>query len=117
MRPASRSLAHGVHVGPVVRVAEEGAHARTGAPLGRALGLVVRADDAEPRARARAAQYDWQSVARFALGAFRADATRAGAAALAAAMQQRRFWAGQRIGVALTGGNVDAPLFAEVLAG
>ncbi|WP_296736714.1 helix-turn-helix transcriptional regulator [Variovorax sp.] len=32
--------------------------------------------------RARAAQYDWQSVARFALGAFRADATRAGAAAL-----------------------------------
>ncbi|WJI17504.1 threonine dehydratase [Pseudoxanthomonas winnipegensis] len=41
----------------------------------------------------------------------------AGAAALAAAMQQRRFWAGQRIGVALTGGNVDAPLFAEVLAG
>jgi len=31
--------------------------------------------------RARAAQYDWQSVARFALGAFRADAARAGAAA------------------------------------
>jgi hypothetical protein len=31
--------------------------------------------------RARAAQYDWDSVARFALGAFRADAARAGAAA------------------------------------
>jgi transcriptional regulator with XRE-family HTH domain len=30
--------------------------------------------------RARAAQYDWQSVARFALGAFRVDAARAGAA-------------------------------------
>jgi transcriptional regulator with XRE-family HTH domain len=30
--------------------------------------------------RARAAQYDWQSVARFVLGAFRADAARAGAA-------------------------------------
>lgn len=31
--------------------------------------------------RARAAQYDWDSVARFALGAFRVDAARAGAAA------------------------------------
>ncbi len=31
--------------------------------------------------RARAAQYDWESVARFALGAFRVDAARAGAAA------------------------------------
>ncbi|MBO9641854.1 MAG: threonine dehydratase [Pseudacidovorax sp.] len=41
----------------------------------------------------------------------------AGAAALAAALQQRGRWAGQRIGLALTGGNVDAPLFAEVLAG
>lgn len=40
----------------------------------------------------------------------------AGAAALAAALQQRGRWAGQRIGLALTGGNVDAPLFAEVLA-
>jgi transcriptional regulator with XRE-family HTH domain len=31
--------------------------------------------------RARAAQYDWESVARFALGAFRLEAARAGAAA------------------------------------
>jgi transcriptional regulator with XRE-family HTH domain len=31
--------------------------------------------------RARAAQYDWESVARFALGNFRVDAARAGAAA------------------------------------
>ncbi len=31
--------------------------------------------------RARAAQYDWESVARFALGSFRVDAARAGAAA------------------------------------
>src|SRR6201999_1163456 len=30
--------------------------------------------------RARAAQYNWESVARFVLGAFRADAARAGAA-------------------------------------
>ncbi|MFG1397301.1 helix-turn-helix transcriptional regulator [Roseixanthobacter pseudopolyaromaticivorans] len=32
-------------------------------------------------ARVRAAQYDWESVARFVVGAFRADAARAGAAA------------------------------------
>ncbi|WP_026783080.1 helix-turn-helix transcriptional regulator [Pleomorphomonas koreensis] len=32
--------------------------------------------------RARAAQHDWESVARFALGAFRVDAMRAGAAAM-----------------------------------
>jgi hypothetical protein len=31
--------------------------------------------------RARAAQHDWDSVARFVLGSFRADAARAGAAA------------------------------------
>lgn len=31
--------------------------------------------------RARAAQYDWESVARFAIGTFRVDAARAGAAA------------------------------------
>jgi transcriptional regulator with XRE-family HTH domain len=31
--------------------------------------------------RARAAQYDWESVARFVLGAFRVDAARAGAVA------------------------------------
>ena len=31
--------------------------------------------------RARSAQYDWESVARFALGSFRVDAARAGAAA------------------------------------
>jgi transcriptional regulator with XRE-family HTH domain len=31
--------------------------------------------------RARAAQYDWESVARFAVGTFRVDAARAGAAA------------------------------------
>jgi len=32
-------------------------------------------------ARARASQYDWESVARFVMGAFRVDAARAGAAA------------------------------------
>lgn len=36
--------------------------------------------------RARAAQYDWESVARFALGAFRVDVARAGAGAEAEAL-------------------------------
>ena len=41
----------------------------------------------------------------------------AGAAPLAAAMQEKESLAGKKIGVILSGGNVDAPLFAEVLAG
>jgi threonine dehydratase len=40
----------------------------------------------------------------------------AGAAALAAAMQQRERWSGRSVGVALTGGNVDTEVFARVLA-
>lgn len=41
----------------------------------------------------------------------------AGAAALAAAMQQRERLAGRSVGCALTGGNVDSDMFAKVLAG
>ncbi|MBX3660421.1 MAG: threonine dehydratase [Ramlibacter sp.] len=41
----------------------------------------------------------------------------AGAAGLAAAMQQRERLQGRRVGVALTGGNVDSEVFARVLAG
>lgn len=40
----------------------------------------------------------------------------AGAAALAAALQERGQLAGQVVGLALTGGNVDAAVFAGVLA-
>lgn len=39
----------------------------------------------------------------------------AGAAALAAALQQRERWAGRTVGIALTGGNVDAAVYAQVL--
>jgi threonine dehydratase len=39
----------------------------------------------------------------------------AGAAALAAALQQRARWAGQTVGIALSGGNVDAAVYARVL--
>lgn len=41
----------------------------------------------------------------------------AGAAGLAAAMQQRERLAGRSVGCALTGGNVDSDMFAKVLAG
>jgi threonine dehydratase len=41
----------------------------------------------------------------------------AGAAALAAAMQQQERLRGRSVGVVLTGGNVDTPVFARVLAG
>lgn len=40
----------------------------------------------------------------------------AGAAALAAAIQQRARWAGKSVGTPLTGGNVDAAVFAPVLS-
>lgn len=52
---------------------------------------------------------------RLLYGATHNVAEGAGAAALAAACQQRRRWAGRRIGVALTGGNVDADVFSRVL--
>ena len=39
----------------------------------------------------------------------------AGAAALAAAMQEQAAIAGQTVGLAITGGNVDATVFAQVL--
>jgi len=40
----------------------------------------------------------------------------AGAAALAAATQQRERWKGRTIGVPLTGGNVDSAVFSRVLS-
>jgi threonine dehydratase len=41
----------------------------------------------------------------------------AGAAAFAAAWRERESLAGKRVGIALTGGNVDTAVFADVLAG
>jgi threonine dehydratase len=41
----------------------------------------------------------------------------AGAAATAAALQRSSSIAGKRVGLALTGGNVDTDVFARVLAG
>ena len=41
----------------------------------------------------------------------------AGAAALAAVIQQQERWRGRSVGVTLSGGNVDSAVFARVLAG
>ena len=41
----------------------------------------------------------------------------AGAAPLAALIQERAYMAGRRVGLVLSGGNVDRPLFARILAG
>jgi len=67
---------------------------------------IVAVTDAEVAAAMRALFADTHNVAEGA-----------GAASLAAAMQQRGRWAGREIGIALTGGNVDSEVFARVLAG
>lgn len=67
---------------------------------------VVAVSDEEVAAAMRALFADTHNVAEGA-----------GAAALAAAMQQRDRLAGRSVGLALSGGNVDTALFAEVLAG
>ena len=41
----------------------------------------------------------------------------AGAASLAGALQQRERWVGRRVGVTVSGGNVDSAVFARVLTG
>ncbi len=70
------------------------------------LDHVVQVSDAEVAAAMRALFTDTHNVAEGA-----------GAAALAAAMQERGRLRGQCVGLALTGGNVDAEVFARVLAG
>jgi threonine dehydratase len=73
----------------------------------------------------------WDNVARIievsdveiadAMRAYYQDAPNlaegAGAAALAGALKERSLQRGRRIGVVLTGGNVDAAVFAKVLTG
>ncbi len=67
---------------------------------------VVAVTDAEVAAAMRALFADTHNVAEGA-----------GAAALAAALQQRERWAGRSVGVTLSGGNVDSAVFARVLDG
>ena len=67
---------------------------------------IVQVSDAEVAAAMRAIFTDTHNVAEGA-----------GAAALAAALQERDQLQGLHVGLALTGGNVDAPMFGSVLAG
>ena len=67
---------------------------------------VIAVTDAQVAAAMRALFADTHNVAEGA-----------GAAGLAGALLQRERWQGRRIGVALTGGNVDSAVFARVLAG
>lgn len=97
------------------------------APASTALadGLACRVPDAAPLEVIRAhvddiAQVTDDEVAEAMRVLFRTThnvAEGAGAAPLAAAMQQRERIAGKRVGLVLSGGNVDADLFARVLAG
>jgi threonine dehydratase len=67
---------------------------------------IVAVSDAEVAAAMRMLFADTHNVAEGA-----------GAAALAAAWQQRGRWAGRTIAVTLSGGNVDTDVYARVLAG
>ena len=71
----------------------------------REIDDVIAVTDAQVAAAMRALFADTHNVAEGA-----------GAAALAGALLQRERWAGRSIGVALTGGNVDSAVFAQVLA-
>jgi threonine dehydratase len=70
------------------------------------LDHIVRVTDAEVADAMRWLYTDTHNVAEGA-----------GAAAFAAAMQERKSLTGQTVGVALSGGNVDRSMFAEVLSG
>ncbi len=72
----------------------------------REVDEIVAVTDAEVAAAMRALFADTHNVAEGA-----------GAAALAAATQQRERLAGRSIGLSLSGGNVDSAVFARVLAG
>jgi threonine dehydratase len=72
----------------------------------RGAGRVVRVSDEETEAAMRAYFADTHNVAEGAAGA-----------GLAAVLREREAVSGKRIGVVLSGGNVDAGSFARVLAG
>lgn len=94
--PVSTQLADGM----ACRVPEPDALAI----IRREVDEIVAVDDDEVAAAMRAFFADTHNVAEGA-----------GAAALAALLQQRERWAGRRVGLALSGGNVDSAMFARVL--
>ncbi len=96
--PVSTALADGM----ACRVADPEALA----VLAPHLDHIVQVSDIEVAAAMRALFSDTHNVAEGA-----------GAAALAAALQEKAQLHGTTVGLALTGGNVDASVFANVLAG
>lgn len=96
--PVSTQIADGL----AVRVADTGALE----VLMEHLDHVVQVSDEEIAVAMKAIFEDTHNVAEGA-----------GAAAFAAAMQERGQLKGQVVGAALTGGNVDAAVFSRVLAG
>lgn len=88
-------------------------------------GMACRVPDAEPLEAIRREVDDIVAVSddevAAAMRALFVDthnvAEGAGAASLAAALQQRERWRGKTVGVTLCGGNVDSAVFARVLAG
>lgn len=97
------------------------------APVTTALadGLACRVPDAEALAIivahvdeiVQVTDADVAEAMRLLFSATHNIAEGAGAASLAAALKQREALTGRRIGLTLTGGNVDADVFAEVLQG
>lgn len=97
-RPAATALADGM----ACRVPEPGALAR----IRRGVARIVQVDDDEV---ARAMRLIFECTHNTAEGA--------GAAGVAAALQEARWLRGRRVAVVLSGGNVDSGVFAGVLAG
>ena len=96
--PVTTQIADGM----AVRVADPSALA----VLSEHLDHIVQVSDEEVAAAMRAIYEDTHNVAEGA-----------GAAAFAAVMQEKAQLKGLKVGAALTGGNVDAPVFAKVLGG
>ena len=94
--PVTTQIADGM----AVRLADPSALA----VLSEHLDHIVQVSDEEVAAAMRAIYEDTHNVAEGA-----------GAAAFAAAMQEKAQLKGLKVGAALTGGNVDAPVFAKVL--
>lgn len=106
----SLAAGHVVEVPVTTRLADGMAVRRANADalavLARHLDHVVQVGDDEVAAAMRALFADTHNLAEGA-----------GAAAFAAAMQERDQLHGQCVGVSLSGANVDAAVFAEVLQG
>ncbi len=100
-RPVSTNSAETIADGLAVRVPDAAALAIIRAGAAR----IVSVSEAEIRQAMRILFTDTHNVAEGA-----------GAAALAAALQERGRLAGKRVAVVLSGGNIDRALFAEVLA-